>query len=166
MARDVQQIRAIFSWVVTQNVQEIEFPANVILDSHMDILRRMRDGQSSYTTLFTLLCRYVNVNTCLGNWKVRLNILKTKCEFSLWWECRLQFCSYFRAAHIPCVIIHGIAKSAGYEVGHKDLKHLRNLWNAVFINGGWRFVFPLWACRAVKKHAPGDWTLVDSKGNS
>lgn len=69
MARDVQQIRAIFSWVVTQNVQEIEFPANVILDSHMDILRRMRDGQSSYTTLFTLLCRYVNVNTCLGELK-------------------------------------------------------------------------------------------------
>lgn len=100
------------------------------------------------------------------NWKVRLNILKTKCEFSLWCECRLQFFSYFRAAHIPCVIIHGIAKSAGYEVGHKDLTHLRNLWNAVFINGGWRFVFPLWACRAVKEHAPGDWTLVDSKGNS
>lgn len=126
MSRDVQQIRAIFSWVVTQNVQEIEFPANVILDSHMDVLRRIRDGQSSYTTLFTLLCR---------------------------------------AAHIPCVIIHGIAKSAGYEVGHKDLKHLRNLWNAVFINGGWRFVFPLWACRTVKEHAPGDWTLVDSKVN-
>lgn len=69
MSRDVQQIRAIFSWVVTQNVQEIEFPGNVILDSHMDILRRMRDGQSSYTTLFTLLCRYVRMLTRLREMK-------------------------------------------------------------------------------------------------
>ncbi|XP_062622166.1 lim and transglutaminase domain protein ltd-1-like [Saccostrea cucullata] len=125
MSRDVQQVRAMFSWVIGQNVQEIKFPENVILNSPMQILKRMKEGKSSYTTLFTLLCR---------------------------------------AAKIPCAIIHGFAKSAGYEVGQTELENLRNMWNAVYINGGWRFVFPLWACKVVVGHSTGKWTLVEAKG--
>ncbi|XP_061168884.1 lim and transglutaminase domain protein ltd-1-like [Saccostrea echinata] len=125
MSRDVQQVRAIFSWVIGQNVQEIKFPENMIINSPMQILKRMKEGKSSYTTIFTLLCR---------------------------------------AAKIPCAIIHGFAKSAGYEVGQTELENLRNMWNAVYVNGGWRFVFPLWACRVVVGHSTGKWTLVEAKG--
>lgn len=67
MSRDIQQVRAIYTWVISQNVQEIEFPANSIINSPMDILKRMKDGRSSYTTLFTLLCRYVEY-FYLENW--------------------------------------------------------------------------------------------------
>jgi hypothetical protein len=57
MTREVQQVRAIFSWVVGQNVREMKFPADVMLNSPMEILRGMQQGKSSYTTLFTLICR-------------------------------------------------------------------------------------------------------------
>jgi transglutaminase/protease-like cytokinesis protein 3 len=73
--------------------------------------------------------------------------------------------STFRAAKIPCTIIKGFAKSAGYDVGQRDLGNLRNVWNAVYINGGWRFVFPLWASRVVVGHSTGKWTLVEAKGH-
>lgn len=71
-----------------------------------------------------------------------------------------------RAAGIPCVIINGYAKSARYEVGDEedDVKQLNNSWTSVFVADAWRFVFPLWACRAVVGHSTGAYTKVETKG--
>lgn len=71
----------------------------------------------------------------------------------------------FSAAKIPCAIIHGIAKSCRYDVGQSDLGKLRNAWNAVYINGGWRFVYPLWACHVATPSNSKGWSLLDSKGD-
>lgn len=65
---------------------------------------------------------------------------------------------------IPCVFIRGLAKSAAYEVGDRTVDNLRNSWTAVFVSGGWRFVFPLWAFSAIVGHSTGTWTLVESDG--
>ncbi|XP_060082728.1 hillarin-like [Ylistrum balloti] len=77
----------------------------------------------------------------------------------------VMFTLLCRAAKLPCVIIRGIAKSASYEVGDKNVDSLRNMWNAVYVSGEWRFVFPLWALSAVVGKTTGDWTLVESKGD-
>jgi hypothetical protein len=69
-----------------------------------------------------------------------------------------------RAVDVPCVIIQGIAKSAAYEVGDKNGDRLTNSWNAVYVGGAWRIVFPLWACRCIVGHNTGNWTLIESNG--
>ena len=45
-----------------------------------------------------------------------------------------------------------------------DVKQLNNSWTSVFVADGWRFVFPLWACRAVVGHSTGAYTKVETKG--
>ena len=52
---------------------------------------------------------------------------------------------FFRYANIPCVIIHGVLKGSTYEVGDEldDDKHYGE-WNAVLINGHWRFINAYW----------------------
>ncbi|OWF54021.1 Kyphoscoliosis peptidase [Mizuhopecten yessoensis] len=76
----------------------------------------------------------------------------------------VMFTLLCRSAKLPCVIIRGIAKSASYEVGDKNVDSLRNMWNAVYVSGEWRFVFPLWALSAVVGKTTGDWTLAESTG--
>lgn len=71
---------------------------------------------------------------------------------------------FHRAVDIQCVIIQGIAKSAAYEVGDRNADNLFNSWNAVYIGGAWRIVFPLWACRCIAGHDTGKWTLIESNG--
>lgn len=51
-----------------------------------------------------------------------------------------------------------------YEVGDQDVDRLNNSWTAVYVSGGWRFVFPLWAFSAVVGHSKGTWTLVETQG--
>ncbi|XP_069137433.1 lim and transglutaminase domain protein ltd-1-like [Argopecten irradians] len=77
----------------------------------------------------------------------------------------VMFTLLCRSAKLPCVIIRGLAKSASYEVGDKNLDNLRNMWNAVYVSGEWRFVFPLWALSSVVGKTTGDWTLMESKGD-
>ncbi|XP_069137425.1 lim and transglutaminase domain protein ltd-1-like isoform X2 [Argopecten irradians] len=76
------------------------------------------------------------------------------------------FARLCREANIPCVIIRGLAKSVGYEVGDEEgeVKQLTNRWNGVFVGGEWRIVFPLWAFAAVSGHSTGKFTLVETKG--
>lgn len=76
----------------------------------------------------------------------------------------LLFVMLCRAVKIPCVFIRGLAKSAAYEVGDRTVDKLGNSWTAVFVSGGWRFVFPLWAFSAIVGHSTGTWTLVESDG--
>ncbi|KAL4227458.1 hypothetical protein ACF0H5_012902 [Mactra antiquata] len=87
-------------------------------------------------------------------------------------DSRATYSSFFallcRKAGIPCVTIKGYAKSAGYEVGDEDddVKLLNNSWNAVYVSGGWRLVFPLWACTAVSGYSSGIYTKVETKGQA
>lgn len=65
---------------------------------------------------------------------------------------------------MPCVILPGIAKSASYEVGDSEVEHLKNRWNAVYVDGEWRLIHPLWAFRSLSGHSSGNWTLVEAGG--
>lgn len=56
-----------------------------------------------------------------------------------------RLCSY---AGLHCVVIRGYSKSAGYLPGMKfEDKKFRNTWNAVFLDGSWRFVQCNWGAR-------------------
>ncbi|XP_021375601.1 hillarin-like [Mizuhopecten yessoensis] len=85
---------------------------------------------------------------------------------------KMSYCYLFarlcREANIPCVIIEGVAKSAGYEVGDSQnvVSKQYNRWNGVYVDGEWRLVFPLWAFAAVSGHSTGKYTLVESKGGA
>ena len=62
----------------------------------------------------------------------------------------------FRKAGIQCVIIHGMAKSVAYDVGDKVThKKMRNSWNAVYVDGSWRFIHPYWASQSARGYASG-----------
>ncbi|XP_033751020.1 hillarin-like [Pecten maximus] len=78
------------------------------------------------------------------------------------------FARLCREGNIPCVIIRGVAKSAGYEVGDVEtrVEALENRWNGVFVDGEWRIVFPMWAFSAIAGHSTGKFTLVETKGNA
>ncbi|KAF7640349.1 LIM zinc-binding domain-containing protein [Meloidogyne graminicola] len=56
-----------------------------------------------------------------------------------------RLCSY---AGLHCVVIKGFSKSAGYQPGipFPD-NRFRNTWNAVFLDGSWRFVQCNWGAR-------------------
>ncbi|XP_060074409.1 lim and transglutaminase domain protein ltd-1-like [Ylistrum balloti] len=79
----------------------------------------------------------------------------------------MSFCYLFarlcREANIPCVIIVGVAKAAGYEVGDSQdvVATQHNRWNGVYVDGEWRLVFPLWAFSAISGHSTGKYTLVE-----
>ncbi|KAI1720045.1 hillarin [Ditylenchus destructor] len=56
-----------------------------------------------------------------------------------------RLCSY---AGLHCMVIKGYSKSAGYQPGiHFEDSRFRNTWNAVFLDGSWRFVQCNWGAR-------------------
>lgn len=66
-----------------------------------------------------------------------------------------------------CVVIRGYSKSAGYLPGMKfEDKRFRNTWNAVFLDGSWRFVQCNWGARhlvnAKDAPKPGEKGSVDN----
>ncbi|XP_069114562.1 uncharacterized protein [Argopecten irradians] len=70
-----------------------------------------------------------------------------------------------RFAQIPCVIIHGKLKGSTYEVGEKmdDEQHYGE-WNAVLVNGDWRFVNAYWGTCAEGGVEDTKWEVVDRGG--
>ncbi|XP_060062785.1 hillarin-like [Ylistrum balloti] len=73
-----------------------------------------------------------------------------------------MFTTLSRKAGIPCVTIHGIAKGVAYDVGEKiDRIRMKNSWNAVYLEGGWRFVHPYWAAMSAQGYNTGRWTVVE-----
>ncbi|XP_063435782.1 hillarin-like [Mytilus trossulus] len=73
------------------------------------------------------------------------------------------FVKICRAAGLKSVLIKGIAKSVVYDVGDplEELQQLRNNWCAIYVNGDWRFVFPLWAYSAVEGRITDKYTLIE-----
>lgn len=56
-----------------------------------------------------------------------------------------RLCSY---AGLHCCVIKGYSKSAGYQPGMRfEDGKFRNTWNAVFLDGSWRFVQCNWGAR-------------------
>uniref|UniRef100_A0A0N5AH95 LIM zinc-binding domain-containing protein n=1 Tax=Syphacia muris TaxID=451379 RepID=A0A0N5AH95_9BILA len=56
-----------------------------------------------------------------------------------------RLCSY---AGLHCVVIKGYSKSAGYQPGYRfEDSRFRNTWNAVYLDGSWRFVQCNWGAR-------------------
>ncbi|XP_071100653.1 lim and transglutaminase domain protein ltd-1-like [Haliotis cracherodii] len=65
-----------------------------------------------------------------------------------------------RKVNIPCVIVYGISKSFDYDVGDRDIYHLRNCWNTVYVDGHWRLIHPLWSFRKVTGFNKGRWQTI------
>ncbi|KAK3599341.1 hypothetical protein CHS0354_009834 [Potamilus streckersoni] len=126
---DVQKLRALFTWLGSQNIDGADYSKVISSDSPIGFMKLMKENRGSYASFFALLCR---------------------------------------AAKLKCVIIPGIAKSAAYEVGMSEEKcqTLKNSWTAVYIEKGWRLVFPLWACQALVGHSLGAFTKVEEKGKA
>ncbi|XP_045216175.2 uncharacterized protein LOC123566288 [Mercenaria mercenaria] len=71
-----------------------------------------------------------------------------------------------RAANLKCAIISGISKGSHYEVGSKDTELLRNTWNAVYVEGSWQLVHPLWVCKGVANRQLGGWVKIEEEGKA
>lgn len=65
---------------------------------------------------------------------------------------------YYSYAGLHCVVIKGYSKSAGFQPGYRfEDSRFRNTWNAVFLDGSWRFVQCNWGARHLvnAKEGPG-----------
>ena len=71
-----------------------------------------------------------------------------------------------RAAGIPCVIIRGWGKAAGYEVGDQNMDDFNSNWNAVHVDGSWRLVHVFWALVGLEGFNKGGWTMVEESGKA
>lgn len=61
----------------------------------------------------------------------------------------------FRYAGLYCVVVHGAVKGIHYQIGDRiDMTKHYGEWNAVCVDGDWRFVDALWGACDVKD--PGD----------
>ncbi|KAL4228292.1 hypothetical protein ACF0H5_013723 [Mactra antiquata] len=67
-----------------------------------------------------------------------------------------------RKAGIKCALINGLSKGFGYNVGDSEVTHLKDRWNAVYVDG-WRLIHPLWAFKNVISHKRGKWIPANEK---
>ena len=71
---------------------------------------------------------------------------------------------FCRSVGIPCVQITGISKGMGYNIGKRlDRRAMLANWNAVFIEGDWRFIDVHLAVTLLPSHKPSDWSAGDEK---
>ncbi|XP_076086199.1 uncharacterized protein LOC143056904 isoform X2 [Mytilus galloprovincialis] len=76
-----------------------------------------------------------------------------------------------RFAQLPCIIIHGKLKGSTYDVGeHLDDDQHYGEWNAVLVDGYWRFINAYWGTCAEGGSDETQWECVDKgdevKGDS
>lgn len=71
-----------------------------------------------------------------------------------------------RGAGIPCVIIEGFTKGAGFEVGQREPLTAQSRWNAVHVQGDWRFVHCPWAFITTDGIANGENMMVERDGEA
>ncbi|KAL8580550.1 hypothetical protein ACOMHN_057993 [Nucella lapillus] len=75
------------------------------------------------------------------------------------------FSGLCQMAGVHCEIISGMNKSAAYEIGKKaERKSMGAQWNAVYVDGDWRFMDAFWASACVVGKKTGEWALVDAEG--
>ena len=67
---------------------------------------------------------------------------------------------------MPCIIIHGKLKGSTYEVGETlDEEQHYGEWNAVLVDGQWRFVNAYWGTCAEGGQDESNWEVVE-RGDS
>ncbi|KAF5399308.1 hypothetical protein PHET_07424 [Paragonimus heterotremus] len=62
---DVQVMRALFSWIVTNDLRFKDFDPAAPSDSLVGMLRRIRNGQLSCNELLHKLCRFAGLHSCI-----------------------------------------------------------------------------------------------------
>ena len=73
----------------------------------------------------------------------------------------------FRAGGVPCVIVTGYHKSSGYQLGAKINKTVMAAqWNAVNIDGQWRFVDIFWASPSLAEEKSAEDSSLDADGKA
>lgn len=71
-----------------------------------------------------------------------------------------------RAINIPCIIIKGLYKSSGHQVGEDDVKNSRSTWNAVYVDNNWQIVHPYLICTPLETKTPrGELKLLQSSSD-
>ncbi|KAL4221741.1 hypothetical protein ACF0H5_019996 [Mactra antiquata] len=88
--------------------------------------------------------------------------VKTSALHHLWMlRCKKQrytqtFSTLCRYAGLYCVIIHGAVKGVHYQIGDRvDMTKHYGEWNAVCVDGEWRFIDALWGVCDVKDQGDG-----------
>ena len=56
---DLEKARAIFRWITFKDLNVLEFDQTLDRDTPMGLLRGIKFGTETYTTLFKRLCRYL-----------------------------------------------------------------------------------------------------------
>ncbi|XP_041375695.1 hillarin-like [Gigantopelta aegis] len=149
---EMEKLRSIFSWMASQQERIQHGNFDNVTDYHTPVgyMKLMHERKGNYSAFFAILCRYVN--QFMPYYAVII--------FLLLLDINVFRFSFHREAELACVIVYGISKSYDYEVGDRDIYHLRNCWNAVHVDEEWRLIHPLWAFRKVKGFNPGRWQFV------
>ncbi|PVD21507.1 hypothetical protein C0Q70_17305 [Pomacea canaliculata] len=71
-----------------------------------------------------------------------------------------------RKAGVPCVIIEGTTKGAGWEVGDQCELAATNRWNAVHVQNSWRLVNVPWALVTTGDLEQDNWIKVEEDGRA
>ncbi|CAD6192087.1 unnamed protein product [Caenorhabditis auriculariae] len=121
--------------------------------SFTDLIRTLSSGARSDVDIARAIYRWItikNLNTMIFDESVQsdtpMGLLRgIKYGTESYHVLFKRLCSY---AGLHCVVIKGFSKSAGYQPGYSFDDHLfRNTWNAVFLDGSWRFVQCNWGAR-------------------
>ncbi|XP_060082102.1 uncharacterized protein LOC132561391 [Ylistrum balloti] len=124
---DMYRARALFSWMTSYNVNNIDTDIIPPENSPLDYFTKIRWDFGDHAHLLYALCLM---------------------------------------AKLPCVIINGVTKHGGYNIGDTIDKKLHGArWNAVLINGEWRLIDVYWAISTVDDGGKHDKIYVDIEGN-
>ncbi|XP_069128085.1 titin homolog [Argopecten irradians] len=86
-----------------------------------------------------------------------------KIQYNLGDHAHMFYC-LCKMADVPCVVIDGMSKGGGYEIGEAvDRDKMQGKWNAVLVSGEWRLIDTFWAKVAAPRQS-SDVICVDSKG--
>ncbi|KAK3098481.1 hypothetical protein FSP39_019873 [Pinctada imbricata] len=61
LQKDVQRLRALFTWIGLQQISTKQFPANTGENTLLHHMKRVKERQMSYSTFFTMLCRAAQI---------------------------------------------------------------------------------------------------------
>jgi hypothetical protein len=138
LVSDLEKARAIFRWVTVKDLNTIEFGDTLNADTPLGLLRGIKFGTETYHTLFMRLCSYAGIH-CVDV-KGHSKSVGYEPGMQTRFKCfRVDSAFYF----IPTMLkIYFATKGMKIQPGK-----FTNTWNAVFIDGEWRFVQCNWGAR-------------------
>ncbi|XP_033737984.1 uncharacterized protein LOC117325678 [Pecten maximus] len=124
---DMYRARALFSWMTSYNVNNIDTDIIPPENSPLDYFTKIRWDFGDHAHLLYALCLM---------------------------------------AKLPCVIVNGVTKHGGYNIGDPIDKKIHSArWNAVLIKGEWRLIDVYWAISTVDDGGKYDKIYVDFDGD-